>query len=58
MFFETNNTKDVLQYVYELKSDKKLINKYGMNARKHIVEEFSRNKILNQFLKTYRKLSK
>ena len=57
-FFETNNTQDVLQYVYELKSDKTLINKYGMNARKYIVEEFSKDKILNQFLKTFRKLSK
>ena len=43
---------------YELKSDKTLINKYGMNARKYIVEEFSKDKILNQFLKTFRKLSK
>jgi len=57
-FFETNNTQDVLQYVYELKSDKTLINKYGMNARKYIVEEFSKDKILNQFLKTFKKLSK
>ncbi|MDC3195826.1 WcaI family glycosyltransferase [Flavobacteriaceae bacterium] len=57
-FFETNNIQDVLQYVYELKSDKTLINKYGMNARKYIVEEFSKDKILNQFLKTFRKLSK
>lgn len=57
-FFETNNTQDVLQYVYELKSDKTLINKYGMNARKYIVEEFSKDKILDQFLKTFKKLSK
>ena len=57
-FFETNNTQDVLQYVYDLKSDKTLINKYGMNARKYIVEEFSKDKILNQFLKTFKKLSK
>ena len=57
-FFETNNIQDVLQYAYDLKSDKTLINKYGMNARKYIVEEFSKDKILNQFLKTFRKLSK
>ena len=57
-FFETNNTQDVLQFVYELKSDKTLINKYGKNARSYIVEEFSKNQILNQFLKTFRNLSK
>jgi colanic acid biosynthesis glycosyl transferase WcaI len=57
-FFETNNTQDVLNYVYELKSDKTLINKYGKNARNYIVKEFSKNQILNQFLKTFRNLSK
>ena len=57
-FFETNNTQDVLQYVYELKSDKTLINKYGKNARSYIVKEFSKNQILNQFIKTFRNLSK
>ena len=36
-FFETSTTKDVLKYVYELKSNKKLINNYGENSRKYIV---------------------
>jgi len=47
-----------LRFVYELKSDKTLINKYGKNARSYIVEEFSKIQILNQFLKTFRNLSK
>lgn len=57
-FFETNKTEDVLQYVYELKSDKTLIKKYGKNARNYIVEEFSKNQILKQFIETFKKLSK
>jgi len=36
-FFETSTTKDVLKYVYELKSNKKSINNYGENSRKYIV---------------------
>ena len=56
-FFETNTTTDVLNYVYELKSNKKLINNYGENSRKYIVEKFSKNQILNQFLITFRNLS-
>ena len=56
-FFETNTTTDVLNYVYELKSNKKLINNYGENSRSYIVEKFSKNQILNQFLITFRNLS-
>ena len=56
-FFETSTTKDVLKYVYELKSNKKSINNYGENSRKYIVEKFSKNQILNQFLITFRNLS-
>lgn len=56
-FFETNTTTDVLNYVYELKSNKKLINNYGENSRKYIVEKFSKNQILNQFIITFRNLS-
>ena len=56
-FFETNSTKDVLNYVYELKSNKKLINNYGENSRSYIVEKFSKNQILNQFIITFRNLS-
>ena len=56
-FFETNTTTDVLNYVYELKSNKKLINNYGENSRSYIVEKFSKNQILNQFIITFRNLS-
>ena len=56
-FFETNTTKDVLNYVYELKSNKKLINNYGENSRSYIVDKFSKNQILNQFIITFRNLS-
>ena len=56
-FFETNTTTDVLKYVYELKSNKKLINNYGEYSRSYIVEKFSKNQILNQFIITFRNLT-
>ena len=55
-YFETNNLKGVINCVNEIKSNKKLQEIYGNNARQFVSENFSKEKILNQFKQTLNNL--
>ncbi|ARV15519.1 WcaI family glycosyltransferase [Polaribacter sp. SA4-12] len=55
-YFETSDICDVLEFVKKLKLDKPLQEEYGKNARTFVSENFSKTKILNQFMDTFEKL--
>ena len=55
-YFETSDICDVLEFVKKLKLDKPLQEEYGENARRFVSENFSKTKILNQFMDTFEKL--
>lgn len=52
-YFETDSIGNILEFVEKIKSDKKLQLKYGKNARKFVIEHYSKTKILNQFKETF-----
>ena len=56
-YFETNDIEQVLEFVNQIKSDRLLQKEYGENARKFVIENYSKSKILNQFKETVLKLS-
>ena len=57
-YFETDNINSVLEFVYQLKSDKKLQQEYGKNAREFVIKNYNKSKILNQFKETFFNLIK
>lgn len=48
-YFDTDSINNILDFVYQIKSDKLLQLNYGKNARKFVIENYSKTKILNQF---------
>ena len=48
-FFDRFDAEEMKGFVEEIKSNKKLRDYYGTNARKYVVEKFSREKVLNRF---------
>ncbi|MEO9571767.1 MAG: WcaI family glycosyltransferase [Polaribacter sp.] len=55
-YFETKNIEEILEFILELKENQTLCLEYGTNARKYVKENFSKTKILNQFMDTFEKL--
>lgn len=55
-YFESNNISEVVNFVYQLKKDKKLAIMYGEKSRKYVTEHFSKEKILNRFKNTFFRL--
>ena len=56
-YFETHNINEVVDFVIDLKDNKKLQVKYGENAREFVKNNFSKTKILNQFKEVFFKLA-
>ena len=55
-YFGTEKIDEVIQFVQHLKSNKTLQNEYGKNARKFVKENYSKEKILNEFKETLENL--
>ncbi|BBB33408.1 colanic acid biosynthesis glycosyl transferase WcaI [Thermotomaculum hydrothermale] len=46
-FFSPQDFDEILNFVEKMKNDKSLRTQYGLNARKYIIENFSKTKVLN-----------
>jgi colanic acid biosynthesis glycosyl transferase WcaI len=57
-YFDSKNIKEVLAYVYTLKSDKTTRLEYGVKARNFVSLNFSKEQVLNQFKNTFVELVK
>ena len=48
-FFSENNTKQVVDYLLEIKKDKNIASQIGEKAKHFVLENFSKNTILENF---------
>ena len=55
-YFETQSINNILDFVLELKDNVILQKEYGKNAREYVIQNYSKNKILNQFKNTFNNL--
>ncbi|WP_334055951.1 WcaI family glycosyltransferase [Polaribacter sp. P097] len=49
MYFDSQDCKPLLDFVFELKSEKNLQKQFGESARSYVIENYSKSKILEQF---------
>lgn len=49
MYFDSQDCKPLIDFVFELKSEKNLQKQYGESARSYVIENYSKSKILEQF---------
>lgn len=57
-YFETKNIFEVIEFVKKMKTDKTLHTQYGVSAREFVSKNYSKTKILNQFIDTFSNLVK
>lgn len=55
-YFHENSVKDILAKIGELKNNQMLCKTLGENAKKYVIEKFSKDKVLNTFLKELEKV--
>jgi colanic acid biosynthesis glycosyl transferase WcaI len=48
-FFKPMELSQIIKFIKELKNHKELIPFYGQNARKYVIEHFSKEKVLKRF---------